>query len=72
MAVENTLRLEFELSTGDTSFLSFKYAKPDVTAGQVQALGAAIVTNGSIYSVTPTALKSAELITTTTTPIATS
>lgn len=73
MAVENSLRLEFTTADANKSeFITFKYANPSVTASQVQTLGAAIVTNNSIYSVPPLALKSAELITTTSTPIATS
>ena len=73
MAVENSLRLEFTTADASKSeFITFKYANPSVTASQVQTLGATIVTNNSIYSVPPLSLKSAELITTTSTPIATS
>lgn len=72
MAVENTLRLTFDSTSGKKQTISFKYANTSATAQQVQTLGSTIISNGIIYEDPPLALDSAEFVITTTTPIATS
>jgi len=64
--MSSRLVLEFTTSSGDKSF-SFNYADPQVTSADVKALAQAMITNGDIYETVPLTIKSAKIVTTTTT-----
>ena len=65
-SVTNKLVLDFK-ATGkeDTIRMSYNYAQANATGQAVKALGAAIVTNGSIFKYPPTELVAAKIVTTT-------
>lgn len=64
MAATSKLVIDFAGTNGDVSF-SYNYFNPSATITQVQALAAALTTNGSIFENPPVTVKSAKLVTTT-------
>lgn len=65
-----TTKIIFKADTvGGQKTYSFNYVKPGSSTANIQALGQALVTNGSIYKYPPLQIASIELQTTTTTAI---
>ena len=66
MATTRNLSLTF-LDTNDEKYSqTWRNVKSSLTAQEVQTFGAAVITNGAIFSKTPASLGSATLTTTTT------
>lgn len=63
MAAGTKLQLQFDTMSGSKTW-SFNYASPSTTTQAVKALGTAMITNGSIFSSPPIALRSAKTVTT--------
>ncbi len=66
---ETTLRISFVLEDGKNGILSFKYADPSASAA-IGTLVNTILTNKAVYANPPQSANWAELVTTTTTPVA--
>ncbi len=64
MAAGTKLQLRFDTMSGSRTW-TFNYAKSGPTAVQVKALGAAMISNGSILSDQPVRLTEAKTVTTT-------
>lgn len=69
MATTTKLKYGFRNATGDTFSMSYSYIDPEASAADIKSAGQLIVTNGSIFENVPAVLRSAELITTTTTAV---
>lgn len=70
MATTTTTKLSTTFVTADgTMTWSMNYADEEAEATDLQALGTAFVTNGSIFAKVPLSVKSMKFITTTETPI---
>lgn len=64
MANGTTLRCIFTDTTGSDVTFNFKYADPEATRTDINALMTGMITNNSIYENPPAIKKSATLITT--------
>lgn len=69
MAETNRLAMKFKDAGDDVMIMSLANANPDVTDAQTKALMDGIITNKLMFERVPTTKVSAELITTTTTPL---
>lgn len=68
MATETRLKMVYTTALGTVSH-TWRYADTEATSTDIQALATATISNGSIFANTPLALKSAEIITTTSTDV---
>ena len=65
MAAGTKLVLTFATADGESMNLTYNYAKPSTTLGQVQTLMNGIITAGEIFAKVPVLAKGAKLVTTT-------
>lgn len=69
MADGTVLRLKFDDNAGQTVTYNVKYAKSTLTGAQAGALASTMIANTAIYPRTLVTATSAELITTSSTPL---
>lgn len=68
MATETRLKMVYTTALGTVTH-NWRYADAEATSNDIQGLATATISNGSIFANVPLALKSAEIITTTTTDV---
>lgn len=68
MATEKRLKMTYNTASGTVAH-SWRYANSEALSTDIQGLATATINNGSIFSQVPLTLKSAEIITTTTTDV---
>ena len=69
MAITTKLQLNFAKENGNSMSLSFNNARQDASNANIKTLCETIVANGAIYENVPVAIRSANIITTSTTPV---
>ena len=69
MQESTKLQFNFAKENGNSMSLSINNARQDASNANIKALGEAIVANGAIYENVPVSLRSAQIITTTTSDV---
>jgi len=68
-ATATVLKLYFAKANGNEMSMTVKYADPEASNVNIKTLMQGIIANGAIFENTPVAIKSAKIVTTTTTDV---